>query len=143
MINRKRTLRILWLIIFAIALSSLMNFLEPRAPDDKTAFATGGHDYRVTGVKTTKFNASGKIQYRLQAKAMTHFPDKKSSVLIEPVLQQYNADGSSLETRADEASLADDRKIILMRKNVVTRQVNRSGHLVAQARTNQLSLQLQ
>lgn len=143
MINRKSATRTLWLIVFAIAVSSLINFLQPRRPGLRDTAARAEHDYRITGLDTRKFAANGKLRYRLQARTMTHFPARKSSSLAQPRLWQYDANGNTVETTADQASLSDDRDRIEMRGNVVTRQRDNKGRLLAQAETGKLTLQLQ
>lgn len=143
MINRKSATRTLWLIVFAIAVSSLINFLQPRRPGLRDTAARAEHDYRITGLDTRKFTANGKLHYRLQARTMTHLPARKSSLLVQPRLWQYDANGNTVETTADQASLSDDRDRIEMRGNVVTRQRDNRGKLLAQAETGKLTLQLQ
>jgi len=143
MINRKSATRTLWLIVFAIAVSSLINFLQPRRPGLRDTTVRAEHDYRITGLDTRKFAADGKLHYRLQARTMTHLPARESSLLVQPRLWQYDANGNTVETTADQASLSDDRERIEMRGNVVTRQRDREGKLLAQVETGKLTLQLQ
>jgi LPS export ABC transporter protein LptC len=143
MINRKLALRILWLILFAVALSSLIRFLEPRRPGLQDTPVKTKRDFRITGLDTTKFNANGKILFRLRADTMTHFPSRSASTLDKPVLLQYGDRGGTIETRADSANLSDDQKVIEMLGNVVTSHTNRAGELIGRAETRRLTLKLQ
>jgi len=143
MINRRSALRILWLMVFAIALSSLVNFLEPRRPGLRDTGARAEHDYRITGLDTRKFAVDGRLHYHLQAHTMTHLPARNLSLLERPHLWQYDTNGNSIETTADQANLSDDRGRIEMRGNVITRQRDRTGKLLAQAETGTLTLKLQ
>lgn len=143
MINRKRTVRLLALIVFALTLSWLTDFLAPRAPRPKDPKALPEHDYRLENIDTRKFRKNGKLQFRLKAHTMTHYPEQNSSLLTRPVLVQYAVDGTIVETRADEADLGDENRTITMRGNVITLQRDRAGKLLARANAGTLTLQLQ
>lgn len=143
MINRKRTVLLLGLVAFAVTLSWLSAFLEPRKPGLKTTIARPESDYRVAGLDTSKFRKDGTLQFRLKAKTLIHYPNRRHSRLEQPLLLQYSDDGNIIETRANHALLADANKTIEMRDEVVTTQRNRHGKLLAQAKTSQLTLRLQ
>ena len=130
-------------MVFAIALSSLVNFLEPRRPGLPDTGVHAKHDYRISGLDTRKFADNGKLRYHLRANTLTHVPARKSSLLVQPRLWQYEANGNSIETTADRADLSDDREQIEMRGNVITRQRDKTGKLLAQAETGKLTLRLQ
>lgn len=143
MINRKRTFLLLGLVAFAVLLSWLSAFLEPRKPGLKTAIARPESDYRVASLDTSKFRKDGELHFRLRAKTLTHFPGRGHSRLEQPLLLQYGDNGNIIETRANHALLADTNKTIEMRDEVVTTQHDKHGKLLAQAKTSQLTLRLQ
>jgi LPS export ABC transporter protein LptC len=143
MIKPKNALRITALVLFALFLSWLTNFLAPAKPRKPGLQEQDSHDYSLTNLQTQKFGANGKLIYKLDAKNLKHYPGKDISLLDKPVLLQYTRKGDIVETTADKAVLRDNNKTIEMQHNVVTIQKTRSGKVLARANTQQLIIQLQ
>ncbi len=143
MINRKRTIRFLSLIIFASGLWWLSEFLSPPTVQLPAEVTKQSYDFRLTNPDTNQFDNTGRLMYALKASTLTHFPGKKVSHLRQPVLIQFAADGRTVETRSDTAVLNDNSEIIVMNGNVVTIQKDTSGNIQTRANTNQLTIKLQ
>lgn len=143
MIKPKNAIRITALVLFALFLSWLTNFLAPVKPGKPGVKEEESHDYSLTNLRTEKFGANGKLLYKLDAKNLKHYPKKDISLLDKPVLLQYTKKGDIVETTADKAVLRDNNKIIEMQQNVVTIQKTRGGKVLARANTQQLIIQLQ
>jgi LPS export ABC transporter protein LptC len=143
MIKPKNAYRIIGLVLFALFLSWLTNFLMPVKPKKPGLPEEDSHDYSLTNLRTQKFGTNGRLMYKLDAKSLKHFPKKDISLLEKPVLLQYTNKGDIVETTADKAILRDNNKIIEMQKNVLTVQKSRSGKVLARASSQQLIVQLQ
>jgi len=143
MIKPKNAYRIIGLVLFALLLSWLTNFLAPTKPGKPGIPEVDEHDYSITDLSTEKFGSNGKLIYRLNAQSLKHFPKDDISFLEKPVLLQYSNNGDIIETTADKAELRDQNKTIEMQKNVVTVQKTRAGKILARANTQQLIVQLQ
>ena len=143
MIKPKNAYRIIGLVLFALFLSWLTNFLAPTKPGIPGTREPDTHDYSLTNLRTQKFGSNGKLVYRLNAQSLKHFPQDDISLLEKPVLLQYTSKGDIVETTADKAVLRDQNKTIEMQKNVVTIQKNRGGKILARANSQQLIVQLQ
>jgi lipopolysaccharide export system protein LptC len=143
MIKPKNAYRIIGLVLFALFLSWLTNFLAPAKPREPGTQELEAYDYSITNLHTQKFGSNGKLIYRLNAQSLRHFPEDDTSLLEKPFLLQYSNKGDIVETTADQAVLRDQNKTIEMRKNVVTVQKTRSGKVLARANSQQLIVQLQ
>ena len=143
MIKPKNAYRITGLVLFALFLSWLINFLMPVKMKTPDIQAQDSHDYRLTNLSTKKFGVNGKLKYKLDAESLKHFPGKKISLLQKPVLLQYTSGGDIVETKADHAILQDNNTSIEMRDNVATIQKTRKGKVLARARSQQLVVKLQ
>ena len=143
MIKPKNAFRIIGLVVFALFLSWLTNFLAPAKPKKPGIPEQDSHDYSLTNLRTEKFGLNGKLVYRLKARNLKHFPEKDISLLEQPVLVQYTNTGDIVETTSDNAVLRDNNKTIVMRGNVLTVQKTRSGKVLARAKSKQLIVQLQ
>lgn len=143
MIKRKNAIRLVGLIVFALVLSWLSNFLAPTKPKLPGLQDIEAHDYKLVNIETRKFDLNGKLLYALNAKTLMHYPQKDESLLEKPVLVQHSRQGDIIETSADRAILKDDNKTIEMQDNVITTQKTRGGRILARANSEQLTLQLQ
>jgi len=143
MIKPKNAFRIVGLVLFALFLSWLTNFLTPVKPKKAGVPEEDSHDYSLTNLRTQKFGPDGRLIYKLDAKSLRHFPKQDISLLEKPVLLQYTSKGDIVETTADKAVLRDNNKTIEMQKNVLTIQKTRSGKVLARANSQQLIVQLQ
>lgn len=143
MIKPKNAYRIIGLVLFALFLSWLTNFLMPVKPKEPGLPEEDSHDYSLTNLRTQKFGTNGRLMYKLDAKSLKHYPNKDISLLEKPVLLQYTNKGDIVETTAEQAILRDNNKIIEMQKNVLTVQKTRSGKVLARASSQQLIVQLQ
>jgi lipopolysaccharide export system protein LptC len=143
MIKPKNAYRIIGLVLFALFLSWLTNFLAPTKPREPGTQELEAYDYSITNLHTQKFGSNGKLIYQLNAQSLKHFPEDDTSLLEKPFLLQYTNKGDIIETTADKAVLRDQNKTIEMQKNVVTVQKTRSGKILARANSQQLIVQLQ
>lgn len=143
MIKPKNAFRIIGLVVFALFLSWLTNFLAPVKPKKPGIMEQDSHDYSLTNLHTEKFGLNGKLVYKLMARNLRHFPKKDISLLEKPVLVQYTDKGDIVETTAQNAVLRDKNKTIVMQGNVLTVQKTRRGKVLARAKSNQLIVQLQ
>lgn len=142
-VNQKKGIRLLALVVFALTLSWLSKFLEPVKPRDVKAPEQETYDYRLVNLKTDKLNRNGELAYTLRADSLTHFPAQEMSHLDKPVLIQYSSANGRTETTAHRAMLADADKVIEMHGNVVTVQRNPSGKTIARSTSDKLTIQLQ
>lgn len=123
MINRSRILRLAGLILFAIGLLWLSERLPMPQPDELDPRRVARHDYIIESLKSTQLDKRGKPLYTLEARRLTHYPNRKLSLLDQPVLTRFPEQGKSVRTRADRAELPDDGKRIIMHGRVrITRQ---------------------
>ena len=76
MIKPKNAFRIIGLVVFALFLSWLTNFLAPAKPKKPGIPEQDSHDYSLTNLRTEKFGLNGKLVYRLKARNLKHFPEK-------------------------------------------------------------------
>jgi LPS export ABC transporter protein LptC len=75
-------------------------------------------DYRIEGLRATQMNRDGRAVYELSADRFTHIPGRHMAYLDKPVLIQFEADGTVIDTRADKAEFPDDGRSITMIDNV-------------------------
>lgn len=143
LISINKLLQLFVVVVFAIIISWLATLLQSRRQTTEIAPADTAFDYRVETVHTNKLDISGRSIYELRADVLTHFPVKRYSLLEQPRLIQYLADGKRVETNAREAILFDNGKTIDMRGDVIMIQKTASGRVEARTRSNTLSLELQ
>jgi len=141
--GKNRMLQLMIVVMFAIAIGWLAAFLQSRKQVTITSPTEPSFDYRVESVHTNKLDKQGRSIYELRAEVLTHFPDKRYSLLTQPRLIQYLADGKRVETNAREAVLFDNGKTINMQGNVVMIQKTAAGRVEARTNSNTLSLDLQ
>jgi LPS export ABC transporter protein LptC len=141
--GKNRLLQSIVVVLFAIGISWLATLLQSREKIATTATTGAIFDYRVETVHTSKLDSKGRSIYELRADVLTHFPVKKYSLLAQPQLIQYLADGKRVETNAREAILFDHGKTIDMRGNVVMIQKTAAGRVEARTNSNTLRLELQ
>ena len=78
---------------------------DPARPADPEALR--GPDVIVDGMALTRFDLTGKPQYTLDARQMTHYPAQAQSQLAEPVVH-YQRDDGQIRLSADNGLARDD-----------------------------------
>jgi lipopolysaccharide export system protein LptC len=68
------------------------------------------------------FDDQGRLQQRLRAPFMQHFPDDDSSELKTPLLERFRPDAPALAISSDEALVSSKGEVVNLRNNVVARR---------------------
>lgn len=66
-----------------------------------------------------RHDEKGRLQYRLSAPRMAHFPDDDSTEVTQPLLIHFRPDSSRLILQGETARITDTGKHVLIEKNVV------------------------
>ena len=91
---------------------------------------TDAPDYVMDKFHATQTDRSGKMTYRLTAVQLKHYPLRHESTLEQPVLIQYERNGTVVTTRADRAQLPDNGREIHMLDHVHIVE-RRKGRLIS------------
>lgn len=68
------------------------------------------------------FDDQGRLQQRLRAPFLQHFPDDDSSELKSPHLERYRPDAPALSIRSERARVSSKGEVIDLRDDVVARR---------------------
>jgi lipopolysaccharide export system protein LptC len=93
-------------------------------------------DYYITGMSNTRFDATGKPTYKLEATRVTHYPDTDIAKLEDPHFFYFDVDASPWEVTAAAGTLSIDQArnedhLELLDDVVVRREMNDGDFLVA------------
>lgn len=138
--DRKRLLVIASIVVFAALLSWLSRWLSlPERPVVSGTPTTP--DYYIDGMHVTHMDKHGRKKFELRAAKLVHFPKEKQARLREVYLIQYQPDGITVHTRADDARYPDSGKEIHMQNNVhIIRK--RDGRVLNDIRANRTDVYL-
>jgi lipopolysaccharide export system protein LptC len=128
-VDRKHLIVMAAVILFAALLWWLSDLI--RLPQTAVLHKpVDAPDYVMEKLHATQTDRSGKISYRLTAGQLKHYPLRHESVLDQPVLTQYESNGTIIVTRADRARLPDNGREIHMYDNVHITE-RRKGRLIS------------
>lgn len=138
--DRKQLIVIASVLVFAALLSWLSRWLSlPERP-----MVTGPPttpDYYINGMHVTHMDKNGRKKFELRAAKLVHFPREKLARLHDVYLVQYQPDGITVQTRADDARYPDGGKEIHLQNNVrIIRK--RDGKLLDDVRANRTDVYL-
>ncbi|NJD23947.1 MAG: LPS export ABC transporter periplasmic protein LptC [Betaproteobacteria bacterium] len=68
------------------------------------------------------FDDQGRLQQRLRAPFMQHFPDDDSSELRKPLLERFRPDAPALSIRSEYAHVTSKGEVVELRDDVVARR---------------------
>lgn len=92
-------------------------------------------DYIIDGMRVVRMNKKGNKEFSLSAKRMAHYPAEKLRRLEKVYLVQYQSDGITIHTSADNARYPDSGREIYMESNVrIIRKKN--GNILGDIRSN-------
>lgn len=75
-------------------------------------------DAKAENVVARRYDEQGRLQYRLTAPYMEHYPDDDSTALRSPVLLSYRQDAPPISIRSDQAKVTSQGEIIYLWDNV-------------------------
>jgi LPS export ABC transporter protein LptC len=138
--DRKRLIVIASVVVFAALLSWLSRWLSlPERPMVSGMPTTP--DYYIDGMHVTHMDKRGRKKFEVIAAKLVHFPKEKQARLHDVYLIQYQPDGVTVQTRADNARYPDSGKEIHMENNVhIIRK--RSGKVLDDIRANRTDVYL-
>lgn len=112
------------------------------APAEVQADRSGLHepDAIVEDFEIRRLDENGKLQYRLTAPRLRHFPDDDSSEISAPHLIAYRDNREPLSLTAGEARVTERGKQVLLTGDVTISRPAASGRAELVARTDRLSV---
>lgn len=138
--DRKRLIVIAGIVVFAALLSWLSRWLSLPERPMVTGIPTTP-DYYIDGMHVTRMDKHGRKKFELRAAKLVHFPKERQASLHDVYLIQYQPDGITVHTRADDASYPDSGEEIHMQNNVhIVRK--RNGKVLGDIRANRTDVYL-
>jgi len=112
------------LSVIILALASLVHWqdnlidgpVSPQQARDDEA------DFFMLNATTTQFSPAGKLDHRLKADEIKHFPVDNSTTTSSPNITLFHADGSAWYINAKQGSTTDNNTIIELWDNVVLKR---------------------
>lgn len=108
-------------LLLLAALAALSFWLRQGAESDERKEArilTHEPDAIGENVVARRFDAQGRLQYRLASPYMVHFPDDDSSELRSPVLVNYRGEAPPITISGDHAKVTARGEIVYLWDNV-------------------------
>ena len=104
--NRPSTLFPL-LLLLALAAASLWLERAVQPPErDKSGKTRHDPDFIAEDFGITKISATGKLEYKLSAARMLHYPDDETTDIVAPRLVQHHDKAASIVIHADRGRLS-------------------------------------
>jgi lipopolysaccharide export system protein LptC len=127
---------------FLLSFTVLVVYLLSRVSDTSTESATANvlpeqdFDYYITRMSNTRFDATGKPTYKLEATRVTHYPDTDIAKMENPHFFYFDVDARPWEVTAIAGTLSTDPArnedhLELTDNVVVRREMNDGDFLTA------------
>ena len=113
---------LLLVILLAIASTSVFESIK-RKPSTKEEIVRHDPDYFIENFTATTMDLQGKLNYKVTAVHLEHYPDNNSMKLQHPVFSFYENEIENWTARADEALIFQDTKKIYLNGNVIMIQL--------------------
>ncbi len=123
-----------WLITLACLSLVLVFLFRVWLPSDRTLrsipeLPDTRFDYTLSDFQSEFYNSQGRVEWMIQAPALTHESSSKTAIIQTPTVI-IEPDGERLDARADQGTIVRNEDEIILTGNVIVRQKIAEGERI-------------